>query len=293
MFTKSEIVAGLLGVPVENETAEQLTERLVHKLDLLLGVFFESETVEHLAQRLVHEVDMFPGQAIGAFFFSVTAKSELKYLGGFGSSSLSDLEDISIWDGHPLAQAIRSGKHITNVSNKDLPEDLVCVPLVKGKIPNGVLVFQYPVLPNTKHVNEDLIWSTISILGGYFLGLQGLAKGRGTLLSKDAPHILEDLSTRQLEILRLIGDGLNNAEIAHAVLVSESTVRQDTIKIYRILGVANRHEAMTKGRALGLIASPQKPAGTIASAGAQIASPAVGVLVADPLLAGAVAITDL
>jgi ATP/maltotriose-dependent transcriptional regulator MalT len=57
----------------------------------------------------------------------------------------------------------------------------------------------------------------------------------------------------------LIGDGLNNSEISHRVLVSGSTVRQDTIKIYRLLGVGNRHEVMVKGRAIGLIPALNEP----------------------------------
>jgi DNA-binding CsgD family transcriptional regulator len=224
-----------------------------NSVDSLLGVFFDSETVDHLAQRLVHEFDLVPGQPTGVFVFSVTAKSELKYLGGFGASSLSDLSEVSIWDEHPLGQAVRAGKPFTHESNKELPENLVCIPLVRGRVPNGVLVFQYPKLPATKREQEDAVWSTISSLGGYFLAMQGRSTGRVSLSGGRTPGMPEELSTRQLEILELIGDGLNNAEIAARVLVSESTVRQETIKVYRILGVANRHEAMVKGRAIGLI----------------------------------------
>ena len=50
-----------------------------------------------------------------------------------------------------------------------------------------------------------------------------------------------------------MGDGLTNADIGHRVLLSESTVRQETIRIYRALGVTGRMEAVAKARSFGLI----------------------------------------
>jgi ATP/maltotriose-dependent transcriptional regulator MalT len=50
-----------------------------------------------------------------------------------------------------------------------------------------------------------------------------------------------------------MGDGMTNAEISTKVLLSESTVRQETIRIYRALAVPGRQEAVAKARALGLI----------------------------------------
>jgi DNA-binding NarL/FixJ family response regulator len=64
-----------------------------------------------------------------------------------------------------------------------------------------------------------------------------------------------NLTSRQLKILGHMADGLVNAEIANLLVVSESTVRQETVRIYRELGVANRSDASRKGRLLGLIKS--------------------------------------
>lgn len=225
-------------------------------VESLLGIFFDSDNVELLSQRLIHEFELLPGQPTGVFVFTVTARSELKYLGGFGSSSLTALGEISIWDEHPLCQAVRTRKPIEHKSTAALSENLICVPLTRGKVPNGVMVLQYRELPSK--TEEDPVWSSITNMGGYFLALQGLALGKVSASTGESAAMPEELSTRQLEILKLIGDGLNNAEIAQKVLVSESTVRQETIKIYRILQVANRHEAMMKGRALGLIPSLSK-----------------------------------
>jgi DNA-binding NarL/FixJ family response regulator len=71
----------------------------------------------------------------------------------------------------------------------------------------------------------------------------------------------EDLSARQLTILSHIQDGLVNLEIAKELMLSESTIRQETVRIYRALGVGNRHEAVKKARTLGLINKRPMPLG--------------------------------
>ena len=52
-----------------------------------------------------------------------------------------------------------------------------------------------------------------------------------------------ELSTRQREILKLVVEGLSNAEIARRLYLSESTIKQHLRAIYKVLGVRNRTEA--------------------------------------------------
>jgi DNA-binding NarL/FixJ family response regulator len=51
------------------------------------------------------------------------------------------------------------------------------------------------------------------------------------------------LNDNQLKILRLIGQGETNREIAEHVHLSELTVKSYLQDIYRVLGVRNRVEA--------------------------------------------------
>ena len=53
------------------------------------------------------------------------------------------------------------------------------------------------------------------------------------------------LSRRQNKILDLIKEKLTNREIGEELGYSESTIRQETMRIYRILGVGNRRGAST------------------------------------------------
>lgn len=68
-----------------------------------------------------------------------------------------------------------------------------------------------------------------------------------------------DLSERQLEILRLMSAGKTNAAIARELGYSESTVRQETMVIYRALGVDGREGAAARAAEWGLLGSGTAP----------------------------------
>ena len=56
----------------------------------------------------------------------------------------------------------------------------------------------------------------------------------------------KQLSSRQLEILALVAEGLSNAEIASRLFLTESTVKWHVRKILRALGVSNRAQAVAR-----------------------------------------------
>jgi DNA-binding CsgD family transcriptional regulator len=60
------------------------------------------------------------------------------------------------------------------------------------------------------------------------------------------------LSVVQAELLAYLVLGLTNREIGDATHVSESTVRYRLTRLYRVLGVHRRHEAVRRAMALGL-----------------------------------------
>ena len=62
-----------------------------------------------------------------------------------------------------------------------------------------------------------------------------------------------DLTERELEILRLVGRGLSNKEVARAIGRMDETVKIHLKNIFAKLGVADRTEAVTVGLARGLI----------------------------------------
>jgi len=66
---------------------------------------------------------------------------------------------------------------------------------------------------------------------------------------------VEPLSDRELDVLRLIAEGLTNQDIAAKLYLSLNTVKAHSRNIYGKLGVKSRTQAAARARALGLLRS--------------------------------------
>jgi len=71
--------------------------------------------------------------------------------------------------------------------------------------------------------------------------------------SGSLPELVEGLSQRELEVLRLIDAGLSNQEIAEELSVAPSTVKTHINNIYGKLNVQSRVQAVQRARALHLL----------------------------------------
>jgi len=61
------------------------------------------------------------------------------------------------------------------------------------------------------------------------------------------------LSTRQLEILKMVQSGLRNQDIASVLFISERTVKSHLQTIFRILHARNRMDCVRKAESLGIL----------------------------------------
>ena len=110
------------------------------------------------------------------------------------------------------------------------------------------------------------------LAGGYAQRLLGLFGAEpGSTGAAQAPHsggtspallilstpegesLLEPLSERELEVLRLIAEGLANAQIAARLYIEVGTVKRHVNHIFGKLGVSSRAQAIARGRALKLL----------------------------------------
>jgi DNA-binding NarL/FixJ family response regulator len=64
---------------------------------------------------------------------------------------------------------------------------------------------------------------------------------------------IDTLSNREIEILRLLAQGLGNKQISDRLFISDSTVRNHISTIYSKLGVRSRYEAMEYAAKAGLV----------------------------------------
>jgi len=131
------------------------------------------------------------------------------------------------------------------------------VPFISSGAPVGAMVLTFSDYPEGTEILDtqegEALIELMSRLGGYYLETNGITNGRGLVevpvTNTDGPVLTE----RQAVVLGLMADGLTNAQIAVQLMLSESSIRQETVKIYRALGVNSRIEASKKGQALGLI----------------------------------------
>ena len=89
---------------------------------------------------------------------------------------------------------------------------------------------------------DELITAMLNFLQGNFV-----AEGA----TRDI--LLEPLTPRELDVLRLLATGYTNQQIADELVLSLGTIKSYTNKVYEKLGVRNRTEAVIQGRKLGLI----------------------------------------
>jgi LuxR family maltose regulon positive regulatory protein len=68
-----------------------------------------------------------------------------------------------------------------------------------------------------------------------------------------AEWLVEPLTARELEVLRLIAAGLKNREIAERLVISVATVKRHITNLYGKLGVSRRTQAIARAQALGLV----------------------------------------
>jgi DNA-binding CsgD family transcriptional regulator len=220
-------------------------------VESVLDAMLKSENASEFCRSLVHS-DFMGDTTQGCQLFLLDNKSRLSTVAGYGLAP-EDLdqssEELSAWDNNPVSTCVREKQHIFETA-KAGKKSLVCVPLMRDHLPVGVLCLVLDSNAKALPFAESLI-PILSKLGAFILATMASQKGRSGNFDPSATG--EDLTSRQIQILELMAEGLVNVEIAGQLMLSESTIRQETVRIYRALGVPNRAEAAKKAKSLGLI----------------------------------------
>ncbi len=97
---------------------------------------------------------------------------------------------------------------------------------------------------------EDLARAVRAVANGETVLSPSVA---GRLVNQVRRPAREELSQRELEILRLVAEGNTNREIARALFISEATVKTHLLHIYEKLGAPDRASAVSEAYKRGLL----------------------------------------
>ena len=225
---------------------------------------YKDHTIEEMLGHLIL-CTLAPLHATSGFVSTLDNQNSVTAVGGFGiplKISERYSSTFLLTDKVPITDAIRLRKTILIDTLPNWPSEypllidspnetgdlcFIALPIEKSDTPAAVLgVFFSKQIKQDAHV--DLFLESISyLLSMYLFPSIELEKidskhlnGNGTF---SKPGTMETLSDRQLLILRLISLGHTNVSIAEMLKYSESTVRQETIRIFTKLRCTGRKEA--------------------------------------------------
>jgi DNA-binding CsgD family transcriptional regulator len=211
-------------------------------LENATGVITSSSDSYELCRNVVHG-DFLGAGASGSQLVAIDQKGSLRVIASYGNSYPIP-EGLSLWDDNPISKALGSKEVASFAWDSAF---ITVFPFYKSMAPVGGLV----VVSGKKVAKlEDSAKNVLAQLGAFYLDTNGLNIKQGPVRAEGNP---EELTDRQRQVLGHMALGQTNAEIARVMLLSESTIRQETVRIYRSLGVNSRTEASKKGKALGLI----------------------------------------
>jgi DNA-binding NarL/FixJ family response regulator len=103
--------------------------------------------------------------------------------------------------------------------------------------------------------NEEIVAALIAAASGLFVLTtdQAAKAARAPVVRDPIQTMPEKLTVRELEVLRMLADGLANKEIAQILGVSDHTVKFHVSQILAKLNAVSRTEAVTAGIRAGLL----------------------------------------
>lgn len=189
---------------------------------------------------------------------------------GLAADVVRALRRLSLWDRSPSVDAIRDGAPVVFpdkdtlvshypwlVNHEGLLHPTMVWPLAVGTQRIGSLQMQFAESVSPPAVES--VFTAVAPVLGLYLSLRSTASSandveeRRIRVSADDRETEAELTSRQLRILHLLAEGMTNPQIAARIGFSDSTVRQETMAIYRFLGADGRRDAVHIAGLRGLL----------------------------------------
>ena len=244
---------------MSTDITELVTDLQIEALGKALDAVLAGGGPTYLCKQVVYS-GLADGRIRGCALFYLDKTSHLKPVASYGEVIANDPE-LSAWDDSPFAEAIRLKTSVTGpIQIQGTELSVLALPLVANGVPSGLAAV---FMDETEQEIEfpPHMSQLFSKLGAFYLDSLNIGPAGGGASLK--AETIEDPTKRQLKILSHIDDGMVNGEIARELMLSESTIRQETVRIYKALGVGNRLEAVKKAKALGFLSKRSFSAGAL------------------------------
>jgi DNA-binding CsgD family transcriptional regulator len=221
----------------------------------LAALFLSSKTAADLSRGIVmHPV--LGEHVIGSEIVLLTQDATIKTLASFGKPFSNQGEIVSLWDHALIPEAFRTNKVTRGSFNSSETGENIfvyCYPCSTLTQTVGMIVLLKTTEYDVELREEDQV--TLALVGALWLesvGAGSIEDRHGAGASNPS-----DLTERQLSILQQMSEGMTNAQIALVQMLSQSTIRQETMKIFASLSVSGRSEAAKRALHLGLVEKSQ------------------------------------
>ncbi len=194
--------------------------------------------------------------------YGMDARGTLQLKSSYGVADTALLTEVALENNPELASVLSFGRTtwVVDASEGDelVPAVLgthhkggvVIAPLNRVNIPEYVLIVTFKESLPENPASAPFMSSIVSLLELRVAMAKG-SNARKTLVS--VPEGEVEFTERQQRILERIQDGKTNKSIARELGFSESTIRQETLRLYRSLGVNSREDAVIAARVKGLL----------------------------------------
>jgi LuxR family maltose regulon positive regulatory protein len=137
------------------------------------------------------------------------------------------------------------------------PEGYVRIFVDEGEAMRMLIAdFRLQIEKQRRNPDHNLIGYTDKLLAAFsppMVGQRSTTESQKSKISNQQSTMLEPLSERELEVLRLVAQGLTNNEISQRLVLALSTIKGHNLRIFGKLQARNRSEAIKRARELGLL----------------------------------------
>lgn len=213
---------------------------------------------------------------LAAFYLQIERDGRLylrSYYGAVPQEVGLDGEPLSIFDSHPASEAVlrgalawsngarsngarSNGDKLSAANRNKVAPNLIAWPVISQDRILGALL----ALSDTPFREDDHELEYFEALAAIIGGAIVKKLPTPSLLSSKNKVVMEPsrMTDRQELILKMISEGRTNGDIADVLGYSESLIRQETIRIYALLGCSGRSEAASIYRSMQLKPEQEK-----------------------------------